>query len=100
MRRQHFAQTLGCSLVGQFENGGNIGAMHDQNSTVDYAALKEKIRRLQYQKQALVTGVLGEESFASNLALDDVRSLFTRDEEPEPAKKGKSRSSSLLARDP
>lgn len=61
--------------------------------------VEEKIRRLQYQKQALVTGVLGEESFASNLALEDVRSLFTRDEEPEPVKKGKSRSNSLLARD-
>ena len=42
--RQHFAQALGCRLVGQLENGGNIGAMHDQDSTVDYAALKEKIR--------------------------------------------------------
>jgi epoxyqueuosine reductase len=42
--RQHFAQALGGRLVGQFENGGNIGAMHDQDSTVDYAALKEKIR--------------------------------------------------------
>ena len=61
--------------------------------------VEEKIRRLQYQKQALVTGVLGEESFASNLVLDDVRSLFMRDDEPEPGKKGKSRSSSLLVRD-
>jgi hypothetical protein len=43
--------------------------------------------------------VLGEESFASNLALEDVRSLFTRDEEPEPVKKGRSRSQSLLARE-
>jgi epoxyqueuosine reductase len=43
-RRQRFAQALGRSLVGQIENGGNIGAMHDQDSTVDYAALKEKIR--------------------------------------------------------
>lgn len=42
--RQHFAQALGGRLVGQFENGGNIGAMHDQDSTVDYAALKERIR--------------------------------------------------------
>jgi epoxyqueuosine reductase len=42
--RQHFAQALGGRLVGQLENGGNIGAMHDQDSTVDYAALKEKIR--------------------------------------------------------
>jgi SNF2 family DNA or RNA helicase len=59
--------------------------------------VEEKIRRLQYQKQALVTGVLGEESFASNLDLEDVRSLFTREEEPEPVKKG--RSKNLLARD-
>ena len=59
--------------------------------------VEEKIRHLQHQKQALVTGVLGEESFASNLDLEDVRSLFNRDEEPEPAKKSRSRS--LLARD-
>jgi len=43
-RRQCCAETLGRGLVGQFENGGNIGAMHDQDSTVDYVALKEKIR--------------------------------------------------------
>jgi epoxyqueuosine reductase len=43
-RRQRFSQTLGGSLVRQLENGGNIGAMHDQDSTVDYAALKENIR--------------------------------------------------------
>lgn len=43
-RGQHFAQALGGGLVRQIENGGNIGAMHDQDSTVDYAALKEKIR--------------------------------------------------------
>ena len=43
-RRQPFPQLLGCGFVGQFENGGNIEAMHDQDSTVDYAALKEKIR--------------------------------------------------------
>lgn len=42
--RQHFAQMLGRRLVGQLENGGKLGAMHDQDSTVDYAALKEKIR--------------------------------------------------------
>lgn len=49
--------------------------------------VEEKIRRLQYQKQSLVTGVLGEESFARNLALEDVRDLFTREEEPEPPAK-------------
>jgi len=50
--------------------------------------VEEKIRRLQAQKQQLVTGVLGDESFTSNLDLNDVRSLFTRDEDPvEPAPK-------------
>ena len=44
--------------------------------------VEEKIRRLQAQKQQLVTGVLGDESFTSNLDLNDVRSLFTRDEDP------------------
>jgi len=43
-RRQRLTQAHGRSLVGQFKNGGNIGAMHDLDSTVDYAALKEKIR--------------------------------------------------------
>ena len=43
--RQHAAQTQGCCLIRQFKNGGNIGAMHDQNSTVDFATLKEKIRQ-------------------------------------------------------
>ena len=44
--------------------------------------VEEKIRRLQAQKQQLVTGVLGDESFTSTLGLNDVRSLFQRDEEP------------------
>lgn len=43
-RHQFFTQDLRCSLVGQFKNGGNIGTMHDQNSTVDYAALKKAIQ--------------------------------------------------------
>ena len=43
--RHHAAQTQGCSLIRQFKNGGNIGAMHDQNSTVDFATLKTKIRQ-------------------------------------------------------
>lgn len=38
-----FAQTAGCRFVGQFE--GNIGTMHDQDSSVDYAALKAEIRK-------------------------------------------------------
>ncbi len=44
--------------------------------------VEEKIRKLQAQKQMMVTGVLGEESFTSNLTLNDVKSLFLRDEEP------------------
>jgi len=44
-RRQQSAQALGRSLVGQGENGGNIGAMHDLNSTLDAAALKDAIRQ-------------------------------------------------------
>lgn len=57
MRRQNFAESLGCSLVGQFKNGGNIGAMHDQDSTVDYAALKEKIREAGKQLGFAAVGV-------------------------------------------
>ena len=44
-RCQQGAQTLGCSLVRQGKNGGNIGAMHDLNSTLDAAALKDAIRQ-------------------------------------------------------
>ena len=44
-RRQQGAQALGRGLVGQGENGGNIGAMHDLNSTLDAAALKDAIRQ-------------------------------------------------------
>ena len=44
-RRQCLAQVLGGCLVGQLENGGNIGAMQDRDSTLDNAALKEAIRR-------------------------------------------------------
>lgn len=52
--------------------------------------VEEKIRQLQHQKQLLMTGVLGDESFTSNLALDDVRSLFLRDEPtPEEPKKAR-----------
>ena len=43
--RQHAAQAQGCSLIRQLKNGGNIGVMHDPNSTVDFATLKEKIRQ-------------------------------------------------------
>lgn len=44
--RQGRTEGLGRRFVGQIENSGNIGAMHDQDSTVDYAALKENIRSL------------------------------------------------------
>ncbi len=44
-RRQRLAQALGGRFVGQVENGGNIGAMHDRDSTLDEAALKEAIRQ-------------------------------------------------------
>ena len=44
-RRQNLSQALRGSLVGQGENGGTIGAMHDPNSTLDEAALKEAIRQ-------------------------------------------------------
>lgn len=47
-RRQQGPEALRRGLVGQVMNGGNsggnIGAMHDQDSTVDYAALREEIR--------------------------------------------------------
>lgn len=45
--------------------------------------IEEKIRQLQQQKQDLVTGVLGEESFTKNLTLSDMHFLFEREEEPE-----------------
>jgi epoxyqueuosine reductase len=44
-RCQQGAQTLGRSLVRQGKNGGNIGAMHDLNSTLDAVALKDAIRQ-------------------------------------------------------
>ena len=43
-RGKTLAQTLGGRLVRQLENSGNIGAMHDQDSKIDYAALKAEIR--------------------------------------------------------
>jgi len=51
--------------------------------------VEEKIRRLQHQKQQLVSGVLGEESFTKNLGLEDVRSLFARDDDPLPEVRAK-----------
>ncbi len=45
-RGKGLAATAGGGFVGQVEKGGNIGAMHDQDSTVDYAALAGHIRQL------------------------------------------------------
>ena len=44
-RRQQLPQALRRGLVGQGKNGGNIGVMHDLDSTLDDAALKEAIRQ-------------------------------------------------------
>jgi len=44
-RRQRLAEALRGRLVGQGKNGGTIGAMHDPNSRLDDAALKEAIRQ-------------------------------------------------------
>ncbi len=53
--------------------------------------VEEKIRKLQAQKQLLVTSVLGEESFTTNLSLTEVRSLFMPDEPMEETPKKKPR---------
>jgi SNF2 family DNA or RNA helicase len=42
-------------------------------------SIEEKIRQLQKQKSALVQDLLGEESFARGLSLDDFRFLFSDD---------------------
>jgi SNF2 family DNA or RNA helicase len=39
--------------------------------------VEEKIRILQHQKTQLVTNVLGDEGFASNLGLDDLQFILT-----------------------
>ena len=44
--RQVFPQALRRRLVGQLKKGGNIWAMHDQDSTLDGAAVKARIREL------------------------------------------------------
>jgi len=50
-------------------------------------SVEEKIRILQQQKNAMMTGVLGEEGFTRNLELDDLKFLFSHGAalEPEPA---------------
>ena len=39
-------------------------------------SIEEKIRILQQQKRAMMTGVLGEEGFARNLKTEDLAFLF------------------------
>ena len=41
------------------------------------ARVQEKIRVLQHQKTALVTNVLGDEGFASNLGLEDLQFILS-----------------------
>ena len=55
--RQSGPQALRCCLVGQLENRGNIGAMHDQNSNVDAAALKARIIEIGHQLGFSAIGV-------------------------------------------
>lgn len=69
-----------------------------KNKVIAYRLLtrdtvEEKIRILQHQKTQLVTNVLGDEGFASNLGLDDLQFILTHtidddemDEEKEKAK--------------
>lgn len=42
-------------------------------------SIEEKIRMLQQQKRAMMTGVLGEEGFARNLRREDLEFLFSTD---------------------
>ncbi len=44
--REVFAEGLGCRFVGQIKNSGNIRAMHDRDSKLDYDAIKARIREL------------------------------------------------------
>ncbi len=46
-------------------------------------SVEEKIRTLQQQKEAVSTGVLGEEGFAKSLTRDDLRFLFSLEGESE-----------------
>ncbi len=69
-----------------------------KNKVIAYRLLtrdtvEEKIRILQHQKTQLVTNVLGDEGFASNLGLDDLQFILTHnideDDELKPEKKKK-----------
>ena len=66
--RQSRPEGLGRRFVGQIENSGNIGAMHDQDSTVDYAALKENIRSLGQKLGFSAIGVASAEPDARAVA--------------------------------
>ena len=46
-------------------------------------SVEEKIRVLQHQKTALVTNVLGDEGFASNLGIDDLQFILSHGGEME-----------------
>ena len=64
-----------------------------KNKVIAYRLLtrdtvEEKIRILQHQKTQLVTNVLGDEGFASNLGLDDLQFILTHNiDEDEPVAK-------------
>lgn len=58
-RRQRLACALGGCLVGQGKNGGNIGGMHDRDSTLDQAALKDAIRQAGKELGFAAVGVAG-----------------------------------------
>jgi SNF2 family DNA or RNA helicase len=64
-----------------------------KNKVIAYRLLtrdtvEEKIRILQHQKTQLVTNVLGDEGFASNLGIDDLQFILTHniDEDDEEKK--------------
>jgi epoxyqueuosine reductase len=52
-------------FVGERENGGNIGVMHDRNSRVDYAALNEAIRQAGRELGFAAVGVAAADTGAA-----------------------------------
>lgn len=69
-----------CHRIGQ-ESRVNAYRLLMRNS------VEEKIRVLQQQKSAMMTGILGEEGFTRNLELEDLKFLFSQGQavEAEPA---------------
>lgn len=77
-----------------------------KNKVIAYRLLtrdtvEEKIRILQHQKTQLVTNVLGDEGFASNLDLDDLQFILTHsidddEEEKKPAAKKAAKKASRM----